>query len=144
MRRIFYVGSLVVFLLTACGNEGNSYETDTYKVSEGKITNEKLLINLAVRAEAIIEKYDELDGVEVDDAQIKADKHPDLINDETEDIYKNVYYINGEYSYQGRNYEFVWCVSFDENNTDSTGQVLQYTSDMETGQKINVNRSPTK
>lgn len=144
MRRIFYVGALVVFLLTACGNEGNSNETDTYKVSEGKITNEKLLTNLAVRAEAIIEKYDELDGVEVDVAQITADKHPDIINDETEDIYTNVYYIDGEYSYQGRNYDFVWCVSFDENTTDSKGQVLQYISDLETGQKININRSPTK
>lgn len=144
MKRIFYVSALVVFLLTACGNEGNSDETDTYKVSQGKITNEKLLINLAVRAESIIEKYDRLDGVEVDDTQIKADKHPDLINDETEDIYKNVYYINGEYSFEGRNYDFVWCVSFDENNTDSEGQVLQYSSDMGTGHKINLNRSPTK
>ncbi|WP_277585484.1 hypothetical protein [Psychrobacillus antarcticus] len=144
MRRKFYVGTLVVFLLAACGNEGNSNETDTYKVSEGKITNEKLLTNLAVRAEAIIEKYDELDDVEVDVAQITADKHPDLINEETENIYTNVYYIHGEYSYQGRNYDFVWCVSFDENNADSTGQDLQYTSDSETGKKINVNRSPTK
>lgn len=144
MKRIFYFCALVAFLLTACGNEGNSDETDTYKVSQGKITNEKLLFNLAVRAETIIEKYERLDGVEVDDAQIKADKHPNLINDETEDIYKNVYYIHGEYSYQGRNYDFVWCVSFDENNTDSGGQVLQYSSNMETGQKINVNRSPTK
>ena len=144
MKRIFYVGALVVFLLTACGNEANSDETDTYKVSQGKITKEKLLVNLAVRAEKIIEKYDQLEGVEVDDAQIQADKHPDLINDETEDIYKNVYYIDGEYSYQGKNYDFIWCVSFDENNTGSGGQVLQYTSDMETGKRINVNRSLIK
>ncbi|MFF2755889.1 hypothetical protein ACFVR1_19535 [Psychrobacillus sp. NPDC058041] len=113
MKRIFYVFALLVFLLTAFGNEVNTDETDTYKVSEGKITNEKLLINLAVRAETIIEKYDRLDGVEVDGAQIRADKHPDLENDETEDNYKNVYYIVGEYSYQGNNYDFVWCVSFD-------------------------------
>lgn len=144
MKRIYCAGALVVFLLTACGNEENADEADTYKVSLGKITNEKLLTNLAVRAESIIEKYDGLDGVEVDDAQINADKHPDLINDETEAIYKNVYYIDGEYSYQGKNYDFVWCISFDENNTDSGGQVLQYTSDMETGQKININRSLTK
>lgn len=143
MKRIFYVVALLVFLLTACGNEVNTDETDTYKVSPGKITNKKLLINLAVRAETIIEEYDRLDGVEVEYAQIRADKHPDLENDETEDIYKNVYYIDGEYSYQGRNYDFVWCVSFYENNTDSEGQVLQYTSD-KTGQQININRSPTK
>ncbi|WP_144512885.1 hypothetical protein [Bacillus sp. FJAT-22090] len=143
MKRIFYFVALVVFLLTACGNEENSDETDTYKISEGKIMNEKLLINLAVRAETIIEKYDRLDGVEVDDANIRADKHPDLENDETEEIYKNVYYIDGEYSYQGRNYDFVWCASFNENNTDSEGQVLQYTSE-QTGQQININRSPIK
>ena len=144
MKRIFYVIALVVFLLTACGNEGNSNETDTYKVSQGQITNKKLLINLAARAETIIEKYEQLDGVEVDEAEIRADKHPDSINDETKDIYKNVYYIDGEYSYEGRNYDFIWCISFDENNTDSGGQVLQYTSEMETGRKINVNRSPIK
>lgn len=144
MKRILYIVALAAFLLTACGNEGNSDETDTYKVSQGKITNEKLLVKLALRAETIIEEYDQVDDVEVDEADIKADKHPDLINDETKDIYKNVYYIAGEYSHQGRKYDFVWSVSFDENHTDSEGQVLQYISDMESGKKININRSPNK
>lgn len=142
MNRLFCLGALVVLLLTGCGHEERADETDTYKVSEGKITNEKLLKNLAVHAVTIIEKYDRIDGVEVNDTQIRADKHPDLIDDETKDIYKNVYYIDGEYLYQGRNYDFIWCVSFNENHTDSEGQVLQYTSGIETGQKININRSP--
>lgn len=75
---------------------------------------------------------------------LRADKHPDLRNNETDDIYKNIYYIAGEYSYQGRKYDFVWCVSFEENDTNSGGQVLQYISDLETGEKINVDRSLTK
>lgn len=68
MKRIFFLGALAVFLLTACGNEGNLDETNTYKVSQGKIKNEKLLTNLAGHAETIIEKYDRVDSVEVDDA----------------------------------------------------------------------------
>lgn len=141
MKKIFFIGALAVLLLTACGNEGNSDETDTYKVSQGKITNEKLLINLAVHTETIIEKYDGVDSVKVEDAEIEAKKHPDLRNDETKEIYKNVYYIDGEYSYQDKKYDFVWSVSFNNNDIDSGGQVLQYISDMETGEKINVNRS---
>lgn len=141
MKKIFFIGAIAVLLLTACGNEGNSDETNTYKVSQGKITNEKLLINLAVRAETIIEKYDGVDNVKVEDAEIEAKKHPNLRNDETKEIYKNVYYIDGEYSYQDKKYDFVWSVSFNNNDIDSGGQVLQYISDMETGEKININRS---
>src|SRR5690554_5136476 len=49
-------------------------ETDNYKVSEGKITNNRLLINLAVRAETIVEEYDMIDNVKVDEDNITAVK----------------------------------------------------------------------
>lgn len=113
-----------------------SDETDNYKVTNGKITNNSLLINLAVRAESIIEKYDKIDNVKVKEENIKAVKLSDLKNDEREEVYKNVYSIIGEYSWQDKRYAFEWVISFDENNVDSNGSVLQYSSDIG-GSQIN-------
>lgn len=135
--------SFIVFIIAVVTTptENNRDETDTYKVSSGEITNKKLLIDLAVRAETIIEKYDKIDNVKVDQHDIKAKKMSDMKDDATGEVYKNVYYIDGMYSWQDKKYDFEWCVSFDENNTDSAGKVLQYTSDMLGGKKINVRRS---
>lgn len=135
--------SFIVFIIAVVTTptENNRDETDTYKVSSGEITNKKLLIDLAVRAETIIEKYDKIDNVKVDQHDIKAKKMSDMKDDATREVYKNVYYIDGMYSWQDKKYDFEWCVSFDENNTDSAGKVLQYTSDMLGGKKINVRRS---
>lgn len=146
MKKLFYVGLLSVsLLLTACGGEEkNSDETSTYKVTPGEITNEKLLNNLAVRAETIVEQYDGIDNVTVDSTDITVEKLADLKNNETEEIYKNVYYIDGTYTWENKKYDFEWSVSFEENDTDVGGKILQYTSDSETGEKVNVDRSPVK
>lgn len=135
---------ITVLFLTACGNsEENVDETDTYKVSVGQITNRSLLINLAVRAETIIEQYDEIDGVKVSQDEIKAEKQSDMKDNESGEIYSNVYYISGKYSWENQKYNFEWAVSFDENDTEGSGKILQYTSDMMKSQ-LNVDRSPVE
>lgn len=142
---ISFVLFVVAIALSSSNEEANTNadETDTYKMSPGKITNEKLLINLAVRAETTIEKYDEIDNVTVKTENIKAEKQTDMKDNETGEVYKNVYYIDGQYSWKDKRYDFEWCVSFDKNDTEASGKVLQYTSDMMKSQ-LNVDRSPVE
>ncbi len=138
---VMLIGGIMITVSNSDGvDAADQDETDTYKVSRGEITNEKQLINLAVRAQSSIEKYDKLDNVTVDHYDIEAEKQSDFKNDETEEIYENVYYVSGLYSWQDKKYDFVWVVSFEENNVDADGVVLQYTSEMGNSQ-LNIDRS---
>lgn len=141
--------SLVLFIIavvTTPNNEkasSNVDQTDTYKVTDGKITNNKLLINLAVRAETIIEKYDKINNVKVDEDNITAEKMPDMKDENTGDEYKNVYSITGQYSWKEKRYDFEWIVSFDKNDVEASGKVLKYSSEMN-GSQIDVKMSSIK
>lgn len=116
-------------------------ETEDYKVSPGNITNRSLLISLSVRAETIIEQYDDIDNVYVNQDEIEAYKMTNFENDETGEVYENVYSIDGVYSWNDKKYDFEWVSSFDENDVNVGGSILQYTSDMMKDNQINVDRS---
>lgn len=139
MKKLLFLA--LILLLAACSSNTNADETDTYKTSNGKITNDKLLINLAVRAETIVEKYDEIDNVSIDEEDITAEKLSDSKETETGKIYKNVYSIDGKYTWKEKKYDFEWVVSFKDNDVDSSGSVLQYTSEMGKNQ-LNIERKP--
>lgn len=121
----------------------NQDETDTYKVSPGEITNSSLLINLAVRSETIIEDYDKLENVKVDVDNIIATKEQDNKSEESDEVFENVYKIDGQFSWKEKRYDFEWVVSFEENNTEASGKILEYTSEMN-GTQLNVDRSPVE
>ena len=143
---ISFVLFVVAIALSSSNEEANTNadETDTYKVSTGEITNEKLLISLAVRAETLIEKYDKIDNVTVKTENITAEKLNDMKDNETGEIYKNIYHVSGQYSWKEKRYDFELEISFDENDVESSGKIIMYASNMPGGDRIQANRSPVK
>lgn len=139
--------SLVLFItgLVITSNDDDSKkadQTDTHKVTPGKITNNSLLIDLAVRSETLIEKYDKIDKVKVNQDYITAEKLSNQ-KDDSEKVYKNIYSINGQYTWQDRRYDYELIISFNKNNVDEAGTVLKYVSEINS-QKIDVKLSPVK
>uniref|UniRef100_UPI002916F6AF hypothetical protein n=1 Tax=Listeria monocytogenes TaxID=1639 RepID=UPI002916F6AF len=118
-------------------------QTSNYKVTAGKITNDNLLIALSVRSETTIEDYEKIDKVTVHQENIEAKKLPDM-KDEDGKVYKNVYQVNGQYSWHDKRYDFEWIGSYNKNdvNTDK-GYILKYTSEM-SGTHVDVNLTPVK
>ncbi len=124
MKKLLYLLGLT-FLLVACGDEEtNSDETKNYKETTGEITNESLLINLAVRAEDTIEEFKSLDGVKVDQKDITAEKLDNQTVDGKE--YSNVYQVKGKYAWEGKTYDFEWMISFNENDVTAAGNHLNF------------------
>ncbi|MEK5081134.1 hypothetical protein MKX73_19605 [Solibacillus sp. FSL W7-1436] len=129
MKKLLYLIGLT-FLLVACGNEEtNSDETKNYKETTGEITNENLLINLAVRSEAFIEATDNIDGVKVDEDEITATKLNNRKDTNTSDLYENIYQVEGVFSWNGEKYDFKWTVAFEDNDVSKAGKFLVYQSE---------------
>mgnify|MGYP006400824605 CR=1 FL=1 len=125
MKKLIYLIGLTLLLVACGGNEeANSDETKNYKESTGEITNEDLLINLAVRAESTIEEFKSLDGVKVDQKDITAEKLENQTVDGKE--YPNVYRVQGKYAWEGKTYDFEWMISFNENDVTAAGNHLNF------------------
>ena len=125
LKKLIYLIGLTLLLVACGGNEeANSDETKNYKESTGEITNESLLINLAVRAESTIEEFKSLDGVKVDQKDITAEKLENQNVDGKE--YPNVYQVKGKYAWEGKTYDFEWRISFNENDVTAAGNHLNF------------------
>ncbi|MCI1574746.1 MAG: hypothetical protein LKH78_03315 [Weizmannia coagulans] len=145
---IIAIISVILFIVgvattpDSVGNTKKADQTDTHKVTPGKITNKHLLIDLAVRSETLIEKYDKIDNVKVDEDNITAQKMVDQ-KDTTGKIYKNVYKVTGQYSWKDRRYDYELIISYKKNNIDESGSVLKYESET-SGPVIDVNLTTAK
>jgi len=118
--------------------EKNEDETDDYKTNPGEIENSRLLINLEVGSETVIQDTEMIDGIK--SVETTARKLHNQIDDETGEIYENVYQVNGVYAWENKRYEYVAVYSFDVNNVNETGNILIYNSDL--GNNI-INKSLT-
>lgn len=116
----------------------NEDETDDYKTSPGEISNSSLVISLEIRSENVIQETEMIDGIK--SVETNARKLHDQINDDTEEIYENVYQVNGVYSWENKRYEYVAVYSFDKNDVNEAGKILIYHSDL--GNNI-INKSLT-
>lgn len=151
MKKIF-LGMVVLIIaigLVACSdgsnksNTKNADQTENYKKTPGKITNNYLKIGLAVRSEQIIENYNKINKVRVDEDNITAKKLENMKGQDDGKVYKNVYSIEGQYSWHDKRYDFSTIVSFKKNNVDDDMYILKYSSET-TGPVVDVDLTPVK
>lgn len=142
----YFILALSTLALAACSSSDDKSETISEvtrverpsDVEQGIVSREqsKVYSNLSVTAEAIVEKYENLDGVYAGNDDIEVTKLQD-VTDMAGNEYTNNFRVTGDYAINGQTSEFSTMISFKEDDFDSTISILFYKS-LESGTLVDV------
>lgn len=142
----YFILALSTLALAACSSSDDKSEMISEvtrverpsDVEQGIVSREqsKVYSNLSVTAEAIVEKYENLDGVYAGNDDIEVTKLQD-VTDMAGNEYTNNFRVTGDYAINGQTSEFSTMISFKEDDFDSTISILFYKS-LESGTLVDV------
>lgn len=117
-------------------NSKNSSEKQDYTQSNTEVKDAKEEIpNASVIADDKIKQLYSIDNFKVKYSTLRVNRLPDDKNPETGEIYKNLYGVHGEYTWQDRIYHFSMIYS-KKNENEYT--VVHLTSNLDDSKTINV------
>lgn len=119
---ILIISLVTIFLSLLLG--GGSKEDNNLATSAKDATP-----TIMALSESNIEKLSNIDGVKIELGDIKVIRLGQRQDKNTKDVYKNVYYANGDYRYEGHIYKYNMTFNFDRKNIlddKMKYQVIQY------------------
>lgn len=130
---------IIVTMIFSTPNSKNNSEKQDYTQSNTEVKDakeEKTKISVEVADKSIKQIYS-IDNfiIKDTDSSFKVTRLPDDKNSETGEIYKNVYSVRGEYTWQDKIYHFTMLYS-QKNAKESS--VLLFTSNIDDSKTINV------
>lgn len=114
---------------TEVTSKDNQSSSSNHKKNSSNTSAKDATPTIMSLSQSNIEKLSNLDGVKIERGDITVIRLGERQDKDTKDVYKNVYYANGDYRYDGHIYKYNMTFNFDRKNIlddKMKYQIIQY------------------